>query len=381
VLLHKTLERFKGVRENLDPRDWLQQSTELAPALPSVPLPPSSFCPEPSLSSYLTGNDRNANGRVIAASGPGRLGNRLFQAAAAVVDARSRTQPLAVQESYWNSATVAAYFPCFHSDAHRHANFSERVPRQGGPFFQDLRLWEQTGLHPAANLELMRVAFWSPLWRTSPLSTPASEDLVIYFRTFGYEFGLKQDGKLFSDLCLAKRSNGAMRICHPPFEFFAHAVELHRSQSGTISRVMCVCEPRMRSHPMVRRMVAVLGVTLVTDGRDEVDDFDYIRRAKHIALSFSTFGWWAAYLSHASVIHFPVPPIGVPAAWCSLLPVADPRFVFHDVWARTISTDATHARRRCNDYLQNCTLDEFDNAMCPSGASTALSHNRIVSIT
>eukprot|EP00966_Prymnesium_polylepis_P331856 7387420-Prymnesium_polylepis.1 len=126
VLLHKTLERFKGVRENLDPRDWLQQSTELAPALPSVPLPPSSFCPEPSLSSYLTGNDRNANGRVIAASGPGRLGNRLFQAAAAVVDARSRTQPLAVQESYWNSATVAAYFPCFHSDAHRHANFSER---------------------------------------------------------------------------------------------------------------------------------------------------------------------------------------------------------------------------------------------------------------
>ncbi len=42
----------------------------------------------------------------------------------------------------------------------------------------------------------------------------------------------------------------------------------------------------------------------------QMEDFCFLRHAKHICLSQSTFSWWAAYLSEAQRIFFPQPVTG-----------------------------------------------------------------------
>jgi len=48
--------------------------------------------------------------------------------------------------------------------------------------------------------------------------------------------------------------------------------------------------------------------------QDVLEDFNLIKSANKICISQSTFGWWAAFLSEAKEIYYPVPLEGI---WCS----------------------------------------------------------------
>jgi hypothetical protein len=68
-----------------------------------------------------------------------------------------------------------------------------------------------------------------------------------------------------------------------------------------------------------------------------LDAFGFLQSAHHLVLSASTFGWWAAYLSDAQTVYFPV--LDRPCHWWSCkgpsiidLRVDAPNYVFvHDV--------------------------------------------------
>lgn len=61
------------------------------------------------------------------------------------------------------------------------------------------------------------------------------------------------------------------------------------------------------------------------------EDFDFIRKSKHIIPSLSTFSWMACWLSNASSIHFPVAGVFNPFQHRSsmLIPFNDKRYNFY----------------------------------------------------
>ena len=76
-------------------------------------------------------------------------------------------------------------------------------------------------------------------------------------------------------------------------------------------------------------------------GASAFDDFQTMRRARHIAISISSFAWLAALLSNAETIHVPLAGLLDPRARpdVDLLPLGDPRYRFHNV-----SVNAWHNR-------------------------------------
>ncbi|MCG0996485.1 hypothetical protein LHT11_14995 [Acetobacter indonesiensis] len=60
-------------------------------------------------------------------------------------------------------------------------------------------------------------------------------------------------------------------------------------------------------------------------------DFDFIRRSKHIVPCLSTFSWFAAWMSHATRIYFPVAGVLNPAQhfYGNMLPINDDRYEFY----------------------------------------------------
>jgi len=58
--------------------------------------------------------------------------------------------------------------------------------------------------------------------------------------------------------------------------------------------------------------------------RDLLHDFRFVRAAKKIAMSLSTFSWWAAFLSEAREIYFPIPPYKI--NWSTTQKVPEERY-------------------------------------------------------
>jgi hypothetical protein len=56
--------------------------------------------------------------------------------------------------------------------------------------------------------------------------------------------------------------------------------------------------------PMVVKLAARFDATVLAGS--EVDDFNALRSSSAIVLSVSTFAWWAAWLSHAQTIYYPL---------------------------------------------------------------------------
>jgi hypothetical protein len=71
-------------------------------------------------------------------------------------------------------------------------------------------------------------------------------------------------------------------------------------------------------------------------GKDPLSDFDFLRSSRNIVLSVSTFAWWAAWLSDASRIYFPLAGIFDPLQMerrkpqerIDLVPSCDERYHF-----------------------------------------------------
>lgn len=81
-------------------------------------------------------------------------------------------------------------------------------------------------------------------------------------------------------------------------------------------------------------------------------DFAAIRQARHIAISVSTFGWLASWLSMAQSIHVPVYGIFNPAQrpdiW--MLPLSDPRYRFYKFPIRTWSASPAQIAELSADF-------------------------------
>jgi hypothetical protein len=70
-----------------------------------------------------------------------------------------------------------------------------------------------------------------------------------------------------------------------------------------------------------------------SETRSPIEDFQTIRRAKHVAIATSSFSWLAAFLSNAQSIHVPVAGMLNPEERpdIDLLPLTDERYVFHAI--------------------------------------------------
>eukprot|EP00439_Symbiodinium_sp_Y106_P071715 s13_g12.t4 len=132
-------------------------------------------------------------------------------------------------------------------------------------------------------------------------------------------------------------------------------------------KLWVLADPSLRPHPTVLRLVEELKAEIFI-GMDQVPkqawlgDFVWLRAATKVAISPSTFAWWAAFLGEASKVFVPLLPGQVPMPWCMLFP-EDPRYVFYDFWNNESWSEAVPARQRCRGFAK-CT-----EGRCPLKAS------------
>jgi hypothetical protein len=124
-----------------------------------------------------------------------------------------------------------------------------------------------------------------------PNETFAADDLTIHIRT----------GDVWQ--------TAAPNIVHPeyhtlPFSFYAHVIKQRRW-----ARVFVVAEHP--DDPMVQALVSRRGAIPLHG--TALDDFARLRASQNIVLSVSSFSWWAAWLSNAQRIFFPLAGLFDPA--------------------------------------------------------------------
>ncbi|CAE7244018.1 rabl3 [Symbiodinium natans] len=283
----------------------------------------------------------------------GRFGNELFVAAVSLIAAARAALPVLLSRNAGDEKRQILQLPCLRSSRHlaqkvkdfckgcnpgdiwkdrsnscnrgrgclQHLQSKKMVlDPSGGGFHQDLSEWRDP---PLKWRPLLQKVFHTPMPKLqAPVALPDAADLVMYFRPFKR----KQVFDVYN-------SDG--RLSAPPFSFFAWAAAAHR-RAVSHGKLWVVADPSLRTHPTVTRLVKELGAELFK-GMDQVPkqawlgDFVWLRAAAHVAISPSTFAWWAAFLSEATTVYVPVLPGQVPMPWCPLLP-EDPRYVFFDVW-------------------------------------------------
>jgi Glycosyl transferase family 11 len=117
-----------------------------------------------------------------------------------------------------------------------------------------------------------------------------------------------------------------------PFSYYSYLIATTKLRPVFIGQVdgSLYCEGLRREFPQARFL----------SGGSVREDFQTLRRARHIALSVGTYSWVAAYLSHAQSVHVPLCGIydfSLQPEY-DLLPTWDPRFVYHripkHVWCR-----------------------------------------------
>ncbi|CAM9179082.1 unnamed protein product [Choristocarpus tenellus] len=122
---------------------------------------------------------------------------------------------------------------------------------------------------------------------------PGPEDVVIHFRNYRAELSKEQYKKLhFKDLgysyyrkVLAHISNG---------------------KGGPPSKVWMVGQFGT-DDPLPSQLREEFGAVLLNDKRrGQFQDFCFMCRANRLVIATSTFSWWAAFLSNATEIHFPL---------------------------------------------------------------------------
>jgi len=128
------------------------------------------------------------------------------------------------------------------------------------------------------------------------------------------------------------------RPMHPPHPSYpALPVSYYRKiiESRPWKAAYLVCEKP--GDPVARCLLDRGDVTFV--GKDPFGDFDFLRSSRNIVLSVSTFAWWAAWLSDASRIYFPLAGIFDPLQMeqrkpqerIDLVPSGDERYHFAPV--------------------------------------------------
>jgi hypothetical protein len=99
----------------------------------------------------------------------------------------------------------------------------------------------------------------------------------------------------------------------PPTIFFSDILETRDWE-----HVWIVANPTVHKHPVVRHLQARYGAQIFHGGSARAD-FQFLSAASTLILSPSTFAWWAAFLSEAATVHYPLMPMAVGMPWCGLL--------------------------------------------------------------
>jgi hypothetical protein len=120
----------------------------------------------------------------------------------------------------------------------------------------------------------------------SPTGAAHPDDLTIHIRA--------------GDIWQAGRD--ASRPANPlypalPFSFYRQIVD-----ERPWRQILIVTEDA--GDPMARKLAARFGAAVRSDVA--INDFDALRASSNIVLSVSTFAWWAAWLSRASRVYYPV---------------------------------------------------------------------------
>ena len=282
----------------------------------------------------------------------GRLGNRLFQAAAALVLANRSGSPVSFASQVADDQGVPV---CANSEraqtTRRHLQESG-PPHAGRPYH--LSIWGAGGPHALrrrdGNLTEygqrrqrcgsvdaaqqaqcgLATTHWWPLFRRAfatpqldasmqGIKLPERNALVFHFRDLsdckgsGALEGRGSAGQR-APAAVAKRAHGDdLRDGSdgklPPSSFFDAAIALHRQRWPT-GRVWIVCQPCERHNPVVQRILHRWpnASTLRLRNGSALQDFAWVRAARHIGIAPSTFGWWAGYLSEARTINYPALP-------------------------------------------------------------------------
>eukprot|EP00435_Cladocopium_sp_Y103_P065323 s1590_g27.t1 len=191
---------------------------------------------------------------------------------------------------------------------------------------------------------------WRPLLATAfqvdmPLTgirLPGDKDLVVYYRSYaGF--------RIFDT-----QGWGATFLHSPPFSFFDFAWQQHQKTVGS-GKLWVVSAPDAYEHPTVLRLCSELGAEIVRSsseaGKDAwLADWVWLREATYLVISASTFSWWAAYLSDAKRIYFPLFPTISALPWCDLVVLGDTRYLYYDFFTNASFDDGSVAKDHCLEY-------------------------------
>ena len=358
----------------------------------------------------------SSSGKVLVVSVPNTragMGNKLFMVGAGVALAERLRLPLLLPAKSLSATLERKGFPCIRSSPAlrglRRDQMELVLPNfLYGSNLQDVSMWgtaNGTGrprgrAMPARWRELMRRSM-----RPQPATgrkilapPPPDDDLVIHFRDLRDCSGwIASRGQTHSRFWPSKSNRWFHRLeflfAQPPPVYDA-IIALHR-QRFPHATVWVVCQPCDCKHPTVQGLTLRWPVRFLTAHHDAAHrdahhdavstghDFVWLMSAKHLVLSPSTFGWWAAFLStRAESIHYPLHPAFSPwgaSMWCHLVPEDDSRYVFHDVWANATwrgggnGSGGREARRRCDIYVRACLNAAHACAVNETGAAAARS--------
>jgi hypothetical protein len=318
------------------------------------------------------------DGKVLMIhDGPGRFGNQLFYAAATLVAAARQNRPVLVLKSKlgWGLGEL----PCLQSTAGLEIALASGICKEWpeeellkqdgietsgclarmksnelietvteGRYQQDLALWSDD---PESFFPMLREAFSVQSVVADLPEQPGPHDLVLHFRS------------LFGPL-ITEASN-CQRLSSPPVEFFKRAIQRHQAISGGHKggRVWVVATPDERTHPTVQRLVREHHAVVYSASDNQsipwLYEFAWLSAARHVAISASSFSWWATLIGYPTTVYFPIMPQKVPMQWCGIMPKGD-QYIYDDWWASIAysGSNATElALQACRRYERQGVLE------------------------
>ena len=157
-------------------------------------------------------------------------------------------------------------------------------------FFQDFRA---IGGHEPGRRQQLADAFEPSTKECGDVDPPDDDEIVVHVRVCNYSPKRLRWPACYGDM---------------PWEYYDRVLNAmtNRSKITILSPPSC-----LKSGNLVKRLQQEFGARRLSikslagadDGRA---DYCYLKRAKRIVMQPSTFGWWAAWLSEAREIHFPL---------------------------------------------------------------------------
>lgn len=95
------------------------------------------------------------------------------------------------------------------------------------------------------------------------------------------------------------RGKDYLRVSHKNDHFKYVKPEMYKNILPLYRKVHIVTDDRQ--HPVIPFLIKEYGAKIT--GYNSFDDFRFLMSASNIVFTFSTFAWWAAYLSNAKTIH------------------------------------------------------------------------------